>query len=231
LASHLGAEPPDFRLPVPLYFLTLIDKRHIVNPDPEYSEFWESYSLRKIRTAYGNALRGLNHLSMLDVALYVSTQRTHGVDRFLHFHTHSLVWGIKQSKLDELCTSISWGMRPLFAYMRGAKFSLVNAQDLFQMTWYVTKAPRSQYQFWFRDTERSKQMDRPLNGVNSVRVYKAMKDVTLDQLALAGGEGVRLLDRSLGDAGSVSVAPSSSEHSRPPKMMTWSTVHPLKDWL
>ena len=78
--------------------MTLIDRRHIVFPDQEDSEDWQSYSLQKIRAAYGEALFGLDHLSMLDVALYVSTQRTHSVDRFLHFHTHSLVWGIKERK-------------------------------------------------------------------------------------------------------------------------------------
>jgi len=101
LARHLGAEPPDFELPVPVYFVTLIDKRHIVNSDQEYSEDWVPYDLWKIGAAYSDALFGLNHLGMLDVALYVSTQRTHGVDRFLQFHTHSLVWGIKERKLAE----------------------------------------------------------------------------------------------------------------------------------
>jgi hypothetical protein len=75
LARHLGAEPPDFELPEPLHFLTLIDKRHIVKPDEFDSEEWQAYSLREIRAAYGEALFGLDHLTMLDVALYVSTQR------------------------------------------------------------------------------------------------------------------------------------------------------------
>jgi hypothetical protein len=207
-------------LPEPLHFLTLIDKRHIVLPDEFYPEEWQAYSLREIRAAYGEALYGLNHLSMLDVALYVSTQRTHSVDRFLHFHTHSLVWGITETQLEELCARISWKMRPLFACVSGAQCSLVNPEDLLQMVWYTTKPPKDQYQLWTKDTGRTKQASCRLNGVNAVRVYKAMKAVTLDQLAFAGGEGVRLLERSLRDAHSVSAPPSSIEHSRSPKMKT-----------
>jgi hypothetical protein len=146
--------------------------------------------------------------------------------RFLLFHTHSLVWGIKERKLAEHWQGMDWKMRPLFPYASAVRWTSINPAHLFQMAWYVTEAPRSQYQVWKRDTG-SKQAKRELNGMNSVRVYKAMKDVTLDQLTLAGGEGVRLRDRSLRDARSAS---SPLEISRRPKMKTWSTAHPIWDW-
>ena len=53
-----------------------------------------------------------------------------------------------------------------------------------------------------------------------------MKDVTLEEVALAGGEGVRLLQRSLREAGSV---PSRIEMPRRPTMKTWSTTHPIRE--
>jgi hypothetical protein len=102
-----------------------------------------------------------------------------------------------------------------FPYASAVKWTRINPEDLFQMAWYVTEAPRSQYQVWKRAAERFKQLKRDLNGVNAVRVYKAMKDVTLDQLA-----GLR-------DARSIS---SPVEIPRRPTMKTWSTTHPIKDW-
>jgi hypothetical protein len=230
LARHLGAEAPKFELSEPVYFVTLIDRRHIVNPDPEYSEDWADYDLWKIRAAYVDPLFGLNHIGMLDVALYVSTQRTHGVDRFLHFHVHALVWGITERKLRKHRGRL-WERWPLFPYASAVKCTPINPEDLLQMVWYTTKAPRSQYQVWKRATGRLKQAKRDLNGVNAVRVYAAMKDVTLDKLTLAGGEGNQVREQSLRDARTVSSPPVKTACSRRPAPKTWSTIHPVRDRL
>jgi hypothetical protein len=71
--------------------------------------------------------------------------------------------------------------------------------DLLQMAWYVSKMPRKQYQLWKRPTETLKQYKRDINGVNSVRLYAAMHGFSLEQLAVASGKGVHVLERTLQD--------------------------------
>ena len=58
------------------------------------------------------------------------------------------------------------------------------------MIWYVCKTPYKQYQLWQRqESDSLQQKRRQINGVNSVRLYADLHDVTLDELTLAGGEG------------------------------------------
>jgi hypothetical protein len=138
---------------------------------------------------------------MVDPALYVSARRTHHVDRFIQFHAHALVWGIKEQEIREYCEEWRPSMRAGLSYATSVDVRRVRSGDLLQVIWYTTKAPRSQYQLWQRTrTGTLKQYKRAINGVNSVRLYAALKRATLAQLALAGGEGIELLERSLRDA-------------------------------
>jgi hypothetical protein len=63
------------------------------------------------------------------------------------------------------------------------------------------KTPRSQHQLSRRKTGKSfNQWKYPIYGVNSVKLYADMHDLTLDRLAIAGGKGqafLQALDRDL----------------------------------
>jgi hypothetical protein len=179
-----------------VFFVTLTDARQVVNPDEDSDE---NPTIAQIASVYRHLLRGLNYVGMLDPGLYVSAQRTHDVDRFIHYHLHALVWGITKKKLDAILEDIRPEIWPLLSYATAADVKLVRKHSLLQMVWYVAKAPRKQYQLWRRRRGSLKQYKRQINGVNSVRLFAAMQDITLDQLTLAGGEGLRVLNRARRD--------------------------------
>jgi hypothetical protein len=193
LSQELRAEPPRFYTPEPVYFVTVTDQRQIVYPDYEEED---NPSIPTIRQIYAELLSGLNYVGMLDPALYVSTQKTHGVNRFILFHVHALVWGIDQKQLDEICNGIRRKIKPLLPYASSVDDQPITQGTLLQVISYTIKMPRDQYQLWERTRTRSyQQYKRGINGVNSVRLYGAMRDVRLDQLAVSGGRGDRVLRR------------------------------------
>jgi hypothetical protein len=160
----------------------------------------KSASLDQMRATYQKALRGLHFIGMLDPALYVSTQRTHSVPRFIQFHVHALVWGVRAKDLAAFFEGTRDEVSSLLPYTTSVDVKHIRDGDLLQVIWYTTKMPRKQYQLWKRESGSFQQYKRNINGANSVRLFNAIHDVTLDQLTLAGGEGTRILKLVLQDA-------------------------------
>ena len=144
-------------------------------------------------------LRGFDYFGMLDAALFVSAQRTFRKNRLAHIHLHALVWNTSEAALAAAELRARRAIYPLFSYTRAFDFRPVNPDDFLQVAWYVNKTPRLQYQVHARETGRWRQYKRPINGVNSVRLYEIMFDVKLDQLALTDGAGIKVLRRVLQD--------------------------------
>src|SRR3954454_2426826 len=131
---------------------------------------------------------------MIDVAYYTSVRRVLGRNIVLLPHVRCLVWGVRQRELDAVCRDIRSQIKPLLPYATAAQYKRVRDGDLLQMVWYVCKTPYKQYQLGQREKSDSlQQWDRQINGVNSVRLYADLHDVTLDQLTLVGGQGRSLL--------------------------------------
>jgi hypothetical protein len=137
---------------------------------------------------------------MLDPALFVSAQRTHEVPRFICYHVHALLWGLSQEELDEFLERTRGKIKALLPYATSVDARPIRAGTLLRVISYVAKMPRHQYQLAPRpNTISLKQYKRNVNGVNSVRLYGAMKDCTLDGLVLSGGAGNRVLKHMLRD--------------------------------
>ena len=134
---------------------------------------------------------------MLDVSPYVSSVGAlrmgfHGSHVYLP-HFHGLVWGCSEEELEWKCAFMRTKMKTFFKYATSVQYQLVNPGDLAQVVWYMTKAPRKQYQLWRRADEHVRQFKRAINGVNAVRLYAEMRDVTLDQLVIANRQGAKVL--------------------------------------
>jgi hypothetical protein len=104
-------------------------------------------------------------------------------------------WSVRQvwpparaEELAAVCKAIGKQIKPLLPYATAVEFERVRDGDLLQMLWYVCKTPYKQYQVW-QGENSLRQWKRDLNGVNSVRLYAELRNATLDQLTLAGGEG------------------------------------------
>jgi hypothetical protein len=171
-----------------------------VYPDNDEEDGFFSPILADIRRSYADLLQGLDYIGMLDPALFVSTQRTHEVPRFICYHVHALLWGLSQDKLDEFLEITRAKIKALLPYATPVEAEPIRTGTLLRVISYVTKMPRHQYQLAPRpNTISLRQYKRSLNGVNSVRLYGAMKDCTLDGLVLSGGAGNRVLKRMLRD--------------------------------
>ena len=144
---------------------------------------------------YAKCLAGFNCIGVLDAALYVSARRVLFCDRLISVHAHALVWNIIEAELMQRAELIRNDMQALVPYATSIDIKQIDPSDYLQMVWYVIKMPRKQYQVHQRTTCRVRQYRRPINGVNSVRLYDVMKDLTLNQLTFAQGTGKRVLAR------------------------------------
>lgn len=200
LCREVGARAPDWEPQVPVFFVTLIDEAQIVYPAGCTRGYRPNPQIVDIRRHYRRALQGLDYLGMLDPAFYVSTQRVQGVPRFLLWHAHALVWNTSKAALDAWAERVRPTMSAYLPYASAVDCRSVRPRDLRQVIWYANKTPYKQYQLWRRDAGSLGQQKRNMNGINSVRLYAEMRDMTLPELALAGGAGQLLLRQTVAAA-------------------------------
>lgn len=197
LSRCVGARAPNWAAQAPVYFVTLIDDGQIVYPAGCERGWRPNPQISNIRRRYRRALQGLNYLGMLDPSLYVSAQQVQGVPRFLLWHAHALVWNISKDALDTWAEGVRPTMSAYLPYASAVDCRPVKPRDLRQLIWYTAKTPYKQYQVWRRDSGSLAQQKRNINGVNSVRLYAEMRDLTLPELTLAGGAGRPILRKTV----------------------------------
>ena len=197
LCREVGAHAPDWAPQVPVFFVTLIDETQIVYPADCIRGYRPNPRIADIRRHYRRALRGLEYLGMLDPALYVSAQQVQDVPRFILWHAHALVWNTSRAALDAWAAGVRPTMSAYLPYASAVDCQPIHPPDLRQVIWYTAKTPYKQYQVWRRETGSLGQEKRNINGVNSVRLYAEMRDMTLPELALAGGAGRLILSRTV----------------------------------
>ncbi|WP_147025525.1 hypothetical protein [Methylobacterium oxalidis] len=199
LCRCVGACAPNWEPRVPVFFITLIDEGQIVYPTDANTEGFRRSTphFPDIHRTYRRALRGFDYIGMLDPALYVSTQKVECVSRFILWHAHALVWNTSAAALDQWASEARWSMRAYLPYASGIDWRPIRPPDLRQLIWYTGKTPRQQYQLWRREKGSLQQYARPINGVNAVRLYATMRNLTLPELTFAGGAGRQIIRRTL----------------------------------
>jgi hypothetical protein len=211
VCNHLGATEPDWVTKDRVWWVTLVDRDHLYDPDaweevdeddehadppkplpkPEATDLAKHY--RRLMQVVDDAVLSLPNFLSGDVE-----RRLDHTDKVQPFH--ALVWGVGEERLKEHCKRLRKKVRAVLPYATSADYRQVNEGDLLQMLWYMTKAPRKQYQLYRRpETGTLAQFKRDINGVNSVLLHREMAHMTLDQLTLAGGEGKKLLKRTMRD--------------------------------
>ncbi len=192
---HLGAASPSFTPNQPVFLVTILDQTMVVDEgisDDRWGVPWDAIFLAEVRRTYQNHLNRLNYVGMIDAALYVSARKVFGVSRRCHLHAHALVWGISAQRIQRCLEGSRRTIKSLLGHVTSVDIKQVRKSDLRQVLWYVLKAPCKQYQVQTRQTGRSRQWKRQINGVNSVRLHRMIGKVTLDVLTIAGGEGLPL---------------------------------------
>jgi hypothetical protein len=165
----------------------------------------------KQRLRYG--LRGLSYIGAVEPAHYVNLQagtRFNGI-RCLFWHLHALVWGTSQKELKKRFrklvkagryASIADGLKA--THSRRIKQGRLPAHVA-----YLVKSPSNAYRVSVRDRvdrrgqpvtdsdgvvlKQFKQGKAKLRHAEQITIFHAMKHLYLDQLTVAGREGVGLL--------------------------------------
>jgi hypothetical protein len=191
----------------PVYLVTLVDfhcATAVSGKDVDIDEI-----KRRLRVG----LRGLSHIGIIEPAYYVNLQvgvRFQG-KRCLFWHMHAVVWGISRKKLRlSLKKQEALGRFVAIAEgFRGTHAKKVKQGDLPKVIGYMLKSPGVAYRVSRMDLKQPDgeplvngdgevlakyfQRKAKLRKGERINLFHAMKHLTLDQLAVAGGEGCKLL--------------------------------------
>lgn len=192
-----------------IYFVSLMDITCARSPEERLTE--ADLELIKNRLRYG--LREFSYFGMVEPAYYVNLQ--HGVryagKRCMFWHLHALVWGVSQKALKKhLRGLVKVGRYAAIADGLDATHTRKIKQGrLPRHVAYVLKSPCKAYRLSVRD--REDKLGRPVIDANGIVLQKfkqgkanlrhgdrivlfhAMKHLHLDKLAVAGGDGAKLL--------------------------------------
>lgn len=184
----------------PVYLVTLVHSdcaTAISDTEPEVDRF-------KAHLRYG--LRGCSYLGAIEPAYYSNVEVGIGATtrerRCIFWHLHVLLWGVTDHECRQLIKMLNRSGRyqPIVSEFKGAHRKLVQQGDLPAVVGYIFKPPGVAYRLWQttaqkydQPTFKMHQHTSPLRPGERVNLFCAMSGLYLDQLALAGGEGVSLL--------------------------------------
>jgi hypothetical protein len=192
-----------------VYFVSLMDITCARSPEDRLTE--ADLELIKNRLRYG--LRKFSYFGMIEPAYYVNLQQGVRYDgkRCLFWHLHALVWGVSQKKLKKhLRRLVKAGRYTAIADGLDATHTRkIKQARLPRHLAYVLKSPCKAYRLSVRD--REDELGRPISDADGVVLqqfkqgkanlrhgdrivlFHAMKHLHLDKLAVAGGDGAKLL--------------------------------------
>jgi hypothetical protein len=193
----------------PVFFITLCDvgcATSVDDTDPDIARF---------KSHLRAGLRGLSYFGAIEPAYYTNVQKGARVKgrRCVFWHLHALVWGITAQEFRDLVAELeaSGRYRSIAETLPGAHGEEIKQGDLPSMTGYIFKPPANAYRLSRRKIVRRglplfyfKQGKSPLRPGERVRLFHTMQNLCLDELALAGGDGVALLASARKEASAVS---------------------------
>jgi hypothetical protein len=144
---------------------------------------------------------------MLEPAYYVNVCEGTHVDgkRMVSWHLHLIAWGEGRKKLGERIDRLNERqiLLPIADGLAAAHQKRISKSKLASKIAYVLKAPKKAYRLYKWEIvgpdgeiiPKFKQWKDDLRPGERVTLFRLMKDMYLDQLAVAGGEGTDLLRR------------------------------------
>lgn len=192
-----------------VYFVSLMDITCARSPEDRLAE--ADLEAMKNRLRYG--LRQFAYFGMVEPAYYVNLQagvRYHR-KRCLFWHLHALVWGISRKALKARLRKLVQAGRyvAIAEGLRATHSRRIKQGRLPAYVAYLLKSPSKAYRVSVRDREdeagqaitdvdgivlqQFKQGKANLRHGDRIVLFHAMKHLHLDRLAIAGGDGARLL--------------------------------------
>lgn len=192
-----------------VYFVSLVDIACARSPEDRLTDAGLEFIKNRLR--FG--LRGYSYLGTIEPAYYVNLQpgvRYEG-KRCMFWHLHALVWGVTRKELRKrLRKLVKAGRYVAIADGLDATHTRKIKQGrLPRSVAYIVKSPCKAYRVSVRDREddlgrpitdadgvvlqQFKQGKSALRHSDRIMIFHTMKHLHLDRLAVAGGDGARLL--------------------------------------
>lgn len=192
------------------YLVTIVDVACAVAVEER------SPDIKKFKQHLGTALNGFDHISFLEPAYFTNMQS--GVrftdKRCVFWHLHGIVWDVSerilQTSVDKLNASQKYNA--LYEGPDAVHFRRIKPRSFAVPISYVLKPPGLAYRVSRGDwhdrngspvvnadgevLQRFRQNKSRMRPGERLKLFHATKNLSLDQLALAGGEGRRLLARA-----------------------------------
>jgi hypothetical protein len=187
----------------PLFLVTIAHKSHLTTDQPQ------QINLAQVKRQIGAGLMGLSYIGMIEPGYYNVIYEKFGNQRknVISWHGHFLVWGATDKRLAKNLAKIKPGFTPIAPGLCAVHKKRIPADQFGYKLWYILKAPRKEYSMGQRrecdgktGAARFKQNSRKIRPGNRVKLFHLMRDMYLDKLAMAGGEGSELLRRIKYDA-------------------------------
>jgi hypothetical protein len=195
---HLGSDKlePDQRI----FFVTLCDRRCCTPDDAKNIDVPGFISLLV------QGLQGLSYLGMLEPAYYVNVcdgLRIYG-KRMVSWHVHLLAWGETREEMKKRIERLNREfLLPIADGLAAGHQKCISKGRLASKIAYMLKAPQNGYRLakinWVMPggeiVPKFKQFKSKLRPGERLTLFQLMKDMRLDELAVAGGEGEDILRR------------------------------------
>lgn len=202
VSDHFDLGPDHSHPDMPIYLITLVDAACSTPHDVP------SVDIERFKKILRCGLRGLSYIGMIEPALY--TNRVAGPlglkAKLVSWHFHAIAWGLSPRAMKQYFKRLraSGLYRPLAEGLRGAHHVRIEIGELGPSLGYVCKSPSNSYRqhksdFITKDGEircRFRQWKGDARKGERVVLFRLMRDLYLDRLAMAGGEGVALLRRA-----------------------------------
>jgi hypothetical protein len=179
----------------PVFLVTIADKSHLTTALPQ------PINLSRIKRKLGAGLKGLSYVGMIEPGYYNVIYDEFGNQRknVVSWHGHFLVWGATGRQLKRHLKIIKPRFAPIMSHFCAVHQKRIEPDQFGYKLWYILKSPCKEYSVGRRSCDdktgaaKYKQNSRPLRPGHRVKLFYLMREIYLDQLAMAGGKGCKLL--------------------------------------
>jgi hypothetical protein len=182
----------------PVFLVTIADKSHLTTDQPQQIQ------LSPIKRKIGAGLKSLSYIGMIEPGYYNVIYDEAGTQRknVVSWHGHFVVWGVTEKRLAEHLEAIKPNFTPIMPGLCAVHKKIIPPDQFGYKLWYIFKSPCKEYSIGQRrerddksGAAKFKQNSRKIRLGHRVKLFHLMRDMYLDQLAMAGGEGRELLLR------------------------------------
>jgi hypothetical protein len=192
-----------------IYWVTLVDINCAMSVGAT------NVDIESIKKRLRSGLSGRHYLGVVEPAYYVNLQHGRFAEpRCMFWHLHALVWGIRHEALSAFLRELEASGRyvAIAEGFDGVRAKKIKQGDLPTVAGYMLKSPRSAYRLSrLEEKGPDGEVQTDINGLaltnyrqgkselrpgERITLFHTMKGHYLDQLAVAGGEGVGLLARA-----------------------------------